>query len=543
MDAPIRSPASASHWPALSRGRRAALDALAALLTLGVAHALASWLDPVIDLANLAMLFVLAATAAAFWLPSWASALFAVVSVALFNWSFVPPRGSFEVGLHQHLLLLSTLLIVSLSLSTLMGRLRQEARRSARQAREAGQLQQLGEALRSATELRPMAEALCSELTRLSPVADGATLLLLQGDCPAVDDDAAAVWAGAIPDADERIGLWLCLREGRAFGAGTGHHSELPGWYLPIQGSDQCWGAALLRLSALTDSDPHQFVHALQLCELAGQAVRRLELERRAAQARAEAETQAVRSALLTAISHDFRTPLASILGAASALEHQDLRLGEAQRRQLLTQIQDEARALTAMADNTLQLVRLESGQITLNTDWESPEELAGMALARVRRRDPQRRIRARIEPGLPLLRVDAPLLLQLIENLLDNALKYSDGPVDLVARRVLSGGDDESQPLRLRLAVKDRGPGVPAAQRERLFRIFQRGESVGSRRGAGLGLAVCRAIAGLHSGELTVRNRSHGGSSFELTLPCPPAPQLATLPAPLPAIHEETAP
>ena len=524
--------------PATSRGRRAALDALAALLTLAVAHGLASWLDPLIDLANLAMLFVLAATAAAFWLPSWASALFAVVSVALFNWSFVPPRGSFEVGLHQHLLLLGTLLIVSLSLSTLMGRLRQEARRSARQAREACQLQQLGETLRSATDLALMADALQRALAELSAadgVTAGVTLMLLRGECPAVDDDAAVLWAGSPPEPAERIGLWLCLREAQAFGAGMNRHSELPGWYLPIPGPQACWGAALLRLGsfgALVEPDPLALAHALRLCELTGQAMGRLALERRAAQARAEAETQALRSALLTAISHDFRTPLASILGAASALEHQSPRIGEAQRQQLLTQIQDEARALTAMADNTLQLVRLESGQIELSTDWESPEELAGMALARVRRRDPQRRIRARIEPGLPLLRVDAPLLLQLIENLLDNALKYSDGPVDLVARRAPAQAAEEPKEVHLLLAVKDRGPGIAASQRERLFRIFQRGEGVGSRRGAGLGLAVCRAIAGLHGGELTVRNRSHGGSSFELTLPCPPAPQLATLPA-----------
>jgi two-component system, OmpR family, sensor histidine kinase KdpD len=407
-------------------------------------------------------------------------------------------------------------------------------------------MQQLGETLRSADGLPPMAEALHNALAQGAPA--GVVLMMLQGEMPAVNDDAALVWAGAAPSADERIGLWLCLREGTAFGVGTGRHSELPGWYLPIQGDPSCWGAALLRRDALADPDPMEREHAQRLCDLTGQAVQRLELERRASLARAEAETQALRSALLMAISHDFRTPLASILGAASALEHQSPRIGESQRRQLLTQIQDEARALSAMADNTLQLVRLESGQIELRTDWESPEELAGMALARVRRRDPQRRIRARIEPGLPLLRVDAPLLLQLIENLLDNALKYSEGPVDLVARRfppAVSDAGEKAQPggQRLLMAVKDRGPGIAAAQRERLFRIFQRGDGVGSQRGAGLGLAVCRAIAGLHGGELTVRNRSHGGSSFELLLPCPPAPELASLPAPLPLAHEEVAP
>jgi two-component system sensor histidine kinase KdpD len=497
------------------------LTLLGTLACLALAQGIAQALDPRVDLANLAMIFVLASTLVAFWLPAWASALFALTSVALFNWSFVPPRGSFQVDLSQHALLLGTLLTVCLTISALIARLRRQASLAARRAREAEQIQRLGDVLRAAQDPQTMAEGLDQALADLS--SDGTALMLLHDELPATDDPLAAQWRGIVLSPAEQIGLWLCLRDNRAFGAGTGLHSELPAWYLPIRGPQAAWGATLFRLDPLKDPDPDLQRHAQMLCDLLGQALHRHHLERRTAEARAEAEAQKLRSALLAAISHDFRTPLASILGAASSLASQSERLSENQRRTWLDQIQDETRALTAMADNTLQLVRLEAGNIALRLDWESLEELVGAVLARVRQRDPQRRIRARLEPSLPLIRVDAPLFIQLLENLLDNALKYSPadaGPVDLVVRVA----EDT-----LLLAVKDRGPGVPVADRTRIFDMFQRGQGRSACRGSGLGLAVCRAIAQAHGGSLSVRMRGHGGSSFELRLPLQHAPDMLT--------------
>ena len=521
-------------WPARlrTRWRRRLLDATTALLCLSLALGIARALDGAVDLANLAMVFVLASTLVAFWLPAWASALFAVSGVALFNWVFVPPRGSFSVQGHQNLLLLGVMLAVSLSIGLLMARLRQQVHRAHRHAAQAQQLQQLGEALRAATEPMAMGAALHTMLVAQNP--DGAALMVLHGDRPARDDPAAAQWWGNT-DADETAGVWLCLRQGRVFGAGTGLHSELPAWYLPVRGprldrpeahevtaESATWGATVLRLHAVeVPPDSQAQAHAQALCDLLGSALHRHHLTRRTEAAQREAQAQSMRSALLAAVSHDFRTPLASILGAASSLETQFDRLPEAHRRQLLTQIQDETRTLAAMADNTLQLVRLEAGEVELRRDWESLEELVGAVLGRVRRRDPQRRVRARLEPGLPLVQVDALLLTQLLENLVDNALTYSDGPVELLVRRLDSA---------LLVAVRDRGPGVAPAERDRIFQMFQRGTNAcsGTRRGTGLGLAVCRAIANAHGGRLSLRARGHGGSSFELHLACPAAPTLA---------------
>jgi two-component system sensor histidine kinase KdpD len=232
-----------------------------------------------------------------------------------------------------------------------------------------------------------------------------------------------------------------------------------------------------------------------------------------------------VRNALLAAISHDYRTPLAAIMGAGSSLAEQGDRLSVEQRSRLARTIVEESVQLSRLTDNTLQLARLDAPGVHLQLDWESAEEIVGTVLRRMRARDAERRIYARLEPGLPLVRCDALLLAQLLENLVDNALKYSaaPAPIEVVVRR---------QAGHIVFAVRDRGPGVDAAWRERIFDAFQRGERPAglddsARRGAGVGLAVCRAIARAHGGELKLMPRGRGGSSFECWLPEQAPPRL----------------
>ncbi|HSW05001.1 sensor histidine kinase, partial [Aquabacterium sp.] len=317
-------------------------------------------------------------------------------------------------------------------------------------------------------------------------------------------------------------------RQRQAMGPGTGRHDALAAWYLPLRGRDSCHGAALLRLPQHGQGDPAQRRHAQALCDQMGQALQRVRTSAAEARAREQAQLQAVRNALLAAISHDFRTPLATILGAASSLQEQGDRLAPEQRQHLASRIVDETRQLSRLADNTLQLARLDAPGLQLQRDWESAEEIVGDVLRRARRRDPQRRVRARLEPALPLLRCDALLMAQLLDNLVDNALKYSpaDAPVEILVRQQQDLAQD-----RLLIAVRDRGPGVPPAWRERIFDVFQRGERADppldcTRPGAGVGLAVCRAIARAHGGELRLRARGHGGCSFEFTLPVEVQPQ-----------------
>jgi two-component system sensor histidine kinase KdpD len=162
------------------------------------------------------------------------------------------------------------------------------------------------------------------------------------------------------------------------------------------------------------------------------------------------------------------------------------------------------------LSENTLQLVRLGNASQDIQLDWESIEEIVGAVLARVRQHDSARRIKSRVPAGLPLIQVDPVLISQLLANLLDNALKYSSDAIDLVV-------DADAQDLRI--AVKDRGKGIPVDQQTAVFEPYSRNDHSGQR-GAGLGLALCRAIATAHKGTLTLRRRSAGGSSFTLTLP-----------------------
>ena len=470
-------------------------------------------LDGRVDLANLAMLLVLASASASLWLPPGLSMAAAALAVLAFNWLFVPPRGSFTVDLRQHAVLLAALLVVCWIVALLMARLRSAAARAGQQALRAEQLRALGEALRDSTEPLEQAPRLRDALAAW--VEGPVSLLMLRDALPAQNDMQAASLLG---DADEEqlCGLWHCLRQSSAMGPSSGRHEDLHAVYLPLRGRASSFGAALLLLPLQRDV----VSHAQSLCDQLGLALDRAQALRAARQAHDQAQAQGVRNALLAAVSHDYRTPLATIMGAASSLRDQANQLTPQQRQRLAGSIVDEAESLHRMTDNTLQLARLDAPGVVLQLDWESAEEIVGTVLRRVRAADPQHRVRARLEPGLPLLRCDALLLAQMLHNLVDNALKYSapDAPVEVLVRRAAQ---------QLVLAVRDRGPGIAPALRERIFLVFVRGESAG-RRGSGVGLAVCRAIARAHGGELRLRPRSHGGSSFECTLPLadpPPAP------------------
>ncbi|HEY1089679.1 MAG TPA: ATP-binding protein [Burkholderiaceae bacterium] len=499
------------------------LDLLRAAAAWGLAWSLLSWLDGRIDLANQAMLLVLGALCASPWLPIWAALLASMAAALAFNWNFVPPRGSLAIDLHQHALLLAALLGVSWGISLLTAMLRREVAVARASAAEAERLRAFSELLRNADAKEEQGQALLAALGE-----PARALLLLRDGLPPLADDGAALWLGlAVLTADQRGGLWACVYGGQPFGPGTGRHEELDCWYLPLRGRRASAGALLLHLPP-DGPEPQARLQAQALCDLLGQALERQQGERQARRADAAAELQAMRSTLLTAIAHDYRTPLATIMSAASSLQTQDERLSAAQRRRLADTIVEESAGLARFTENTLQLARVDGPGMALTLDWESAEDLVGAVLARARRRHAAAatRLRARVEPDLPLLRCDALLLAQLLENLVDNALKYApEGGIEILARR-----SDQ----HLVLAVRDRGPGVPHALREKVFEVFQRGDS--GRRGSGVGLAACRAIARAMGGEMRLRARSHGGASFECWLPIEAAPRAERWAAPEPA-------
>lgn len=480
-------------------------------------------LDGIADLGNQALPLVLAAAFASVWWPAWLASLSCVASVLTFNWLFVLPRGSFHVSLERDVLLLATMLAVSLGITVLTARQRQLARTSALQTQRVQALHDLSEALRTTSDLaaihRTLSQAL-SQACQQARVADHAVRAAWRSQT-----QGAPAWqAFGNPSEDERTGLTLCGEQAVAMGPGTRVYENQPGWYLPARGTRGAQGAVLLLAEphALGDGDLRRHVQAL--CDLAGQATERLHTDAAAREARQAAASHAFRNTMLAAVSHDYRTPLASILGAATSLSQQGERLTPPQRQRLAETIADEAAQLSRLTDNALQLARLDGGPASLQADWESLEEIVGAVLRRVRTRAPERPLQARIDAGLPLLRCDAVLVAQLLENLIDNALRYA--PADQVIE--VKGWQ---QGALVHLAVRDRGPGIPAEEQQRVSEAFERGEA-GRRsgtRGAGLGLALCRAIARAHGATFTLRNRRSGGCHAEVGFPTAEPPAIQT--------------
>ena len=465
---------------------------------LAAATACGFLLDRYVSLISQAMIYVLAVVIASYKLDWVESAVCAVAAVTALNFFFVPPRWTFEVESQEHFIALVTMLAVALVISRLATSLRRETKIARLNEQRAHQLQGLAADLSGVTTP--------NEVLKLGQTALDAAFA---GPCTlALADDKGELSSTEGLDTLVRDGMRCCMKEGAVLGPGTGRWPGLEAWYLPLGDKGRVVGAACVRPAPALDTGGRE--HAQALCALLAQALWRLRLTASMLAAQSEAQHQQLQSTFLAAISHDLRTPLAAIVGAASSLQIQRDKLKPSEQQRLLGSIVSEATYLSDVTENTLQLVRLASPAQELRRDWESMEEIVGTVLARVRERDPARRIRSSVAKDLPLVEADPVLLAQLIANLLDNALKYSEDPIDLTV---------SCDGLTLVVAVKDRGPGIPEEEQARLFEPYVRGDR-SAQRGVGLGLAVCRAIAQAHGGQLSYRPRSGGGSCFVLTLP-----------------------
>ena len=245
-------------------------------------------------------------------------------------------------------------------------------------------------------------------------------------------------------------------------------------------------------------------------------ALERDQLAIDAAEARIQAESEQVRTALLSSVSHDLRTPLATIAGASSSLlagEH----LESETRRQLLETLVDEANRLCRLLENILQMSRLESGHVAPNKQWHVLEEIVGSALRRVQCELAGHPVAIDLPDDLPLVLVDGLLVEQVLVNLFENAARYTHANTQIRVSAL-------TEHAWLRLTIADQGPGLPPGAEERIFDKFYRGATTSDTgRGSGLGLAICRAIAQVHGGTITASNQPGSGAEFVLRLPLAP--------------------
>lgn len=470
-------------------------------------------MDTHVSLTSQAMVYVLAVVIVAYS-QSWvASVLCAVGAVTALNFFFVPPRWTFAVDSREHLIALGVMLLVALVISRLASALRIQTVAALRHAQRAQQLQELATRLAEAPDI--------PAVVRLGHAAFD-TAFAAPHVLAVVDADGQLPVQPDWPDLT-RDGLQCCIRESAVLGPGTGRWPGLNAWFLPLGVRGQVCGAACV-YSAQPETmaaDTAGRLHAQALATLLGQTLTRLRLHASAEASHRAAQHQHMQNMFLAAISHDLRTPLAALMGGATALLTQRDRLQPAEQDRLLRSLVDESAYLSAVTENTLQLVRLQNTTQDIRRSWESLEEIVGAVLARVRASAPHRTVQAKVAQGLPLVWGDAVLLSQLIANLLDNALKYSDGPVNL---------DVHATDSALRLLVKDRGPGISPEQLETVFTPYARGDHAQTR-GAGLGLALCKAIADAHHAHIAVRARQGGGATFTVTWPVQTQPEFGAHP------------
>jgi two-component system sensor histidine kinase KdpD len=522
------------------RGKRRWLGYVAGLAAVAVSTLLGLAGGTSHELINVVMIYLLGVMLVAMRFGRAASLAAAALAVAAFDFFFIPPRFTFAVTDIRYLVSFAVMLLVGFVISSLTASLRSQARIAGyREKRAAALFDLTRELAQASSEEAAIAVAVThigmefeSQNAVLLPDGEGNIRLPTGAGLPYSlhgADRAVAQWVydNAMRDNSTRDNTTRDNATGSSRIAGRGTDT-LPGAeavYFPLKGaasSPPLGVLAILPLSLRRIFLPEQQRLLETFLTQTALTIDRLRLADAARGAEVKAETESLRNSLLAGISHDLRTPLAAIVGAASSLAEDGERLSAEGRHELSRTIYDEAQRMTRLANNILDMARLESGAVTLNRDWYSVEEIVGSVLNRMHARLEGRPVETDLEPGLPLVRLDAVMMEQLLVNLIENALKYTPPgtPIALQASRE-PAGDSAS----IRLAVADRGPGIPAGSEERLFEKFYRATPEGAQSGVGLGLTICRAIAEAHGGRIWAENRPGGGARFTVALPLDQSP------------------
>jgi two-component system sensor histidine kinase KdpD len=467
---------------------------------------------------SISLVFLTAILASAIAWGLWPSLFAAIASMAAYNFFFLPPLYTFTVGDPENVLALFFFLIVALIVSNLTARTRTQVVTARLRAKTTAQLYAFSRKVAGIGALDDLLWATAHQITSMLNVR---TVLLM----PLRDREGLEVASGYPPedqldDADMAAAQWS-WEHNRPAGRGA---DTLPGakrLFLPLRTGSGPVGVLGIDRDApgpLLTPDDRRLLDAL--CDQAAVAIERISLAKGLDEARVLAETERLRAALLTSISHDLRTPLASILGTVSSLRSYPERYSSAEREDLLATLQDEAERLNRFVSNLLDMTRLESGAIDLKLELIDAAEIVGSALQRAGNVLAGHRVEVGIEPHLPMLRLDAVLFEQVLFNLLDNAAKYSPigSRIDIRASR-----DGEL----VEIEVVDEGPGIPPADLERIFDKFYRVQAQDRRRaGTGLGLAICRGFVEALGGWIGARNR-RDRSGAVLTIRMPVVPEI----------------
>jgi two-component system, OmpR family, sensor histidine kinase KdpD len=474
------------------------------------------------DRSNIVAIFILTVVLVGVRFGRGPAAAAAVLSVGAFDFFFVPPRFSFAVSDVQYVLTFVIMLTVGLITGQLTAGLRFQARVSAHREERAASLYEFARDLSGAVQVEQVVKISDESIERTFHAA--AALLL-----PDAKGQLGEARSAEMPDLEIGTAQWAFI-QGTPAGFGT---DTLPGsavLYVPLRAPTQPRGVLAVKARnrrLLRIPEQRQLLDTF--AALIAIALERVHYVGLAQDALVRMESERLRNSLLAALSHDLRTPLTVLVGLAESLALTKPPLSTAQA-ETADAIKDEARRMSTLVGNLLEMARIESGDVKLNLQWQPLEEVVGAALRSARGMLERHTVEVRIPRDLPLVRFDALLLERVLVNLLENASKYTPAGSTVTLSAEVAGD-------RLEVSVADNGPGLPRGREEAVFQKFTRGERESATPGVGLGLAIARAIIEAHQGRIVGANRPGGGARFTFTLP------LGNPPAPAPASEIEVEP
>ncbi|WP_036138827.1 sensor histidine kinase [Luteibacter sp. 9135] len=487
-----------------------------ATATIAVAMALSFIADRFLSVANLSLIFLTAVLIVAVRTRMAVAVYAALLSFFGYNFFFAPPRYTLAIANADDVLAVTLFLVAALVCSRLATRLAGQVT-SLRAAQVRGRaLVALGQQLATSADAdavrvagaQALARALDIDVAILARDASGALVVASAAPAPfplSAQDMAAADW---------------CESHAEPAGRYTDTLHGASCWVLPLGSEQQRGGVAALRFPPGTrEPDADRRGLALAMIQDIGQALDRARLASELESARVQGETERLRNALLSSVSHDLRSPLASMIGSAGTLLSYEDQLPASERHELLQAILGEGQRLDRYIQNLLDMTRLGHGTLKLTRDWVDAGEIVAAAVSRMRKLFPEVRVDVHLPRDTILLHVHPALVEQALFNILENAGRFT--PPGEPVRVTVS-----SEVGRLRVDVADRGPGIPEDERARIFDMFysvSRGDRGG--KGTGLGLAICRGMIGAHGGSVEALPHVGGGTTIRVSLPLPPPP------------------
>ena len=504
--------------PWTTTAARALVRALGAVGSVGLVTLVGLFVLGREDTTNIALSFLFAISVVSIWLGYQASVIAALASALALNYFFLVPYNTFIIANGREFLTFAGMLASAFFIGGLNERLRKQARAARLNERRTELLYGLTRELVDASSVEELCRRAAHQLELLGNVY--ACILIRRGDgfSRAIRPGGAA----ALETEDLPAASWAAAHLESA-GLGTRNCPDATACYVPMIAGRGCIGVLSLRPRSSDGTAPRPSSLILSMTRQVAMGVERALLAEEKQSAQLEAETERIRSAVLSSVSHDLRAPLAVIASASSTLAEHGDRLHVPARAEMARIIHEEARRLNELLKSLLDVTRLQSGTLRISRDWESLEEVVGSVLRRVDERNRGRYLRAHVPADLPLLQMDAILVEQAILNLVDNAFKHglSEQAVDLdIAVR----GD------QVMVSVIDHGRGLAGDELGKIFEKFYRSEEAVAG-GLGLGLTIAKGIVEAHGGRISASHTPGGGLTVQFSLPITPGPpRLAAL-------------